>query len=128
MGSDPGLKAAAKTIDLCNNPMTKEPKLKGAARIVKEWPALDAEVRSYTDSVEERLYGFRQVETPQEKAAREAAEKAAKEAAAAGGGGGGGGEGSESEESEESEEEEGGGGGGGGGADDDDDDETKAEL
>ena len=39
-------KAAAKTIDLCNNPMTKEPKLKGAARIVKEWPSLDAEVRA----------------------------------------------------------------------------------
>ena len=101
-------KPSAKTIDLCNNPMTKEPKLQAAARIVKEWPALDAEVRSYTDSVEERLYGFKQVETPQEKAAREAAEKAAREAAAAGGGG----EGSE-------EESEGGG---------DDDDETKAEL
>ena len=27
-----------KTIDLCNNPMTKEPKLLGAARIVREWP------------------------------------------------------------------------------------------
>jgi UDP-glucose:glycoprotein glucosyltransferase len=96
-------KAAAKTIDLCNNPMTKEPKLKGAARIVKEWPALDAEVRGYTDAVEERLYGFKQVETPQEKAAREAAEAAAKEAAL-GDGDGGGAEGG------------------------DDDDETKAEL
>ena len=41
-------KAAAKTIDLCNNPLTKEPKLEGARRIVAEWPALDAEQRSFT--------------------------------------------------------------------------------
>lgn len=105
-------KSAAKTIDLCNNPMTKEPKLKGAARIVKEWPSLDAEVRGYTDAVEERLYGFKQVETPQEKAAREAAEKAAKEAAALGEGDGEGGA----------------GGVEGGGGDGDGDEETKDEL
>ena len=80
----PSSEAAAKTIDLCNNPMTKEPKLKGAARIVKEWPSLDAEVRAFTDAVEQRLYGSVQVETPQEKAAREAAEEeAAAEAAGA---------------------------------------------
>ena len=79
-------KSSAKTIDLCNNPMTKEPKLKGAARIVKEWPSLDAEVRGFTDDVEQRLYGSKQVETPQEKAAREAAERAALgETGAAGG-------------------------------------------
>jgi UDP-glucose:glycoprotein glucosyltransferase len=65
-------KAAAKTIDLCNNPMTKEPKLLGAARIVHEWPSLDKE-----DSVEKRIYGEARTETPQERAAREAAEKAA---------------------------------------------------
>ena len=41
-------KATAKTIDLCNNPLTKEPKLDGARRIVKEWPALDAEQRTFT--------------------------------------------------------------------------------
>ena len=69
-------KAAAKTIDLCNNPMTKEPKLAGAARIVREWPDLDAEVRAFTDAVERRLYGRAQAETPQEKAAREAVEAA----------------------------------------------------
>jgi len=34
-------KAKAKTIDLCNNPKTKEPKLAGARRIVDEWPAYD---------------------------------------------------------------------------------------
>lgn len=45
-------KAAAKTIDLCNNPLTKEPKLVGAARIVSEWTELDNEVRAYTSEVE----------------------------------------------------------------------------
>ena len=41
----------AKTIDLCNNPLTKEPKLAGARRIVAEWPALDAEVTAFTAQV-----------------------------------------------------------------------------
>jgi hypothetical protein len=41
-------KKAAKTIDLCNNPMTKEPKLDQAKRIVSEWVELD-ELRSKTD-------------------------------------------------------------------------------
>ena len=36
-------KAKAKTIDLCNNPATKEPKLQAAKRIVKEWEDLDRE-------------------------------------------------------------------------------------
>ena len=70
-------KAAAKTIDLCNNPMTKEPKLLGAARIVREWPSLDGEVRAFTDVVERRIYGAARTETPQERGARLAAEKAA---------------------------------------------------
>lgn len=48
-------KSAAKTIDLCNNPLTKEPKLEGARRIVQEWPGLDAEVRAFTERVEERM-------------------------------------------------------------------------
>ena len=43
--------ATAKTIDLCNNPLTKEPKLAGARRIVAEWPALDAEVIAFTAQV-----------------------------------------------------------------------------
>lgn len=42
----------AKTIDLCNNPLTKEPKLQGARRIVSEWPALDEEARSFTSQVQ----------------------------------------------------------------------------
>ncbi|KAG9456989.1 hypothetical protein H6P81_001497 [Aristolochia fimbriata] len=41
-------KSKAKTIDLCNNPMTKEPKLLGAKRIVAEWPDLDVEARQLT--------------------------------------------------------------------------------
>merc|ERR1711871_1552780 len=36
-------KKRAKTIDLCNNPLTKEPKLDGARRIVPEWVELDEE-------------------------------------------------------------------------------------
>ncbi|KXS19757.1 glycosyltransferase family 24 protein [Gonapodya prolifera JEL478] len=34
----------AKTIDLCNNPMTKEPKLDRAKRRIPEWAVYDAEV------------------------------------------------------------------------------------
>lgn len=41
-------KAKAKTIDLCNNPMTKEPKLQSAKRILPEWVGLDEEARRVT--------------------------------------------------------------------------------
>jgi len=41
-----GSKAKAKTIDLCNNPETKEPKLDAAVRIVKEWSEIDEEVKA----------------------------------------------------------------------------------
>ncbi|KAL2942987.1 UDP-glucose:glycoprotein glucosyltransferase [Bienertia sinuspersici] len=44
-------KPKAKTIDLCNNPMTKEPKLQGARRIVSEWPDLDLEARQFTAKI-----------------------------------------------------------------------------
>ncbi|KDP38843.1 hypothetical protein JCGZ_05000 [Jatropha curcas] len=44
-------KAKAKTIDLCNNPMTKEPKLQGARRIVSEWVDLDSEARQFTAKI-----------------------------------------------------------------------------
>ncbi|CDO97566.1 unnamed protein product [Coffea canephora] len=44
-------KSKAKTIDLCNNPMTKEPKLQGAKRIVAEWPDLDLEARQFTAKI-----------------------------------------------------------------------------
>eukprot|EP00897_Mesotaenium_endlicherianum_P001330 jgi/Mesen1/1224/ME000129S00327 len=45
-------KKYARTIDLCNNPMTKEPKLEGARRIVAEWPALDEEQRRFVERLE----------------------------------------------------------------------------
>lgn len=48
-------KAAAKTIDLCNNPETKEPKLQAARRIVPEWSSYDDEVARFTASVRQRL-------------------------------------------------------------------------
>uniref|UniRef100_A0A8C5R9B1 Glucosyltransferase 24 catalytic domain-containing protein n=1 Tax=Laticauda laticaudata TaxID=8630 RepID=A0A8C5R9B1_LATLA len=38
-------KAKAKTIDLCNNPKTKEPKLEAAIRIVPEWIDYDSEIQ-----------------------------------------------------------------------------------
>lgn len=38
----------ARTIDLCNNPLTKEPKLTGARRIIREWPDLNREAQEFT--------------------------------------------------------------------------------
>ena len=38
-------KAKAKTIDLCNNPLTKEPKLEAAVRLVPEWTEIDEEIK-----------------------------------------------------------------------------------
>uniref|UniRef100_A0A8B9JIQ4 UDP-glucose ceramide glucosyltransferase-like 1 n=1 Tax=Astyanax mexicanus TaxID=7994 RepID=A0A8B9JIQ4_ASTMX len=40
---DDSSKKNAKTIDLCNNPQTKEPKLQAAVRIVSEWTDYDQE-------------------------------------------------------------------------------------
>lgn len=45
-------RTAAKTIDLCNNPHTKEPKLVGAKRIIGEWQALNDEVERFAHSVD----------------------------------------------------------------------------
>ena len=42
----------AKTIDLCNNPLTKEPKLQSARRIIAEWPHLNREAEEFTAAVE----------------------------------------------------------------------------
>ncbi|XP_063475057.1 UDP-glucose:glycoprotein glucosyltransferase 2 isoform X6 [Symphalangus syndactylus] len=47
-------KQRAKTIDLCNNPKTKEPKLEAAARIVPEWVEYDAEIRQLLDHLENK--------------------------------------------------------------------------
>ncbi|KAI3931757.1 hypothetical protein MKW98_012167, partial [Papaver atlanticum] len=43
--------ARAKTIDLCNNPMRKDPKLQGAKRIVTEWPDLDLKACRFTAKI-----------------------------------------------------------------------------
>ncbi|KAL3084473.1 hypothetical protein niasHS_009244 [Heterodera schachtii] len=49
-------KDSAKTIDLCNNPLTKEPKLDSAVRIVSEWTELDNEIkRLLTSSSNNRI-------------------------------------------------------------------------
>ena len=50
-----GTKGRAKTIDLCNNPRTKEPKLSAARRIIAEWPALDAEQAAATAEIEAEI-------------------------------------------------------------------------
>ncbi|KAJ3592196.1 hypothetical protein NHX12_007324 [Muraenolepis orangiensis] len=42
---DDSSKGSAKTIDLCNNPRTKEPKLMAAARIVPEWVGYDEDIK-----------------------------------------------------------------------------------
>ncbi|XP_005374154.1 PREDICTED: UDP-glucose:glycoprotein glucosyltransferase 2 isoform X1 [Chinchilla lanigera] len=47
-------KQRAKTIDLCNNPKTKEPKLKAAARIIPEWVEYDTEIRQLLDHLENK--------------------------------------------------------------------------
>lgn len=43
--SDESLKEA-RTIDLCNNPLTKEPKLERARRQVPEWTVYDEEIEA----------------------------------------------------------------------------------
>jgi hypothetical protein len=45
----------AKTIDLCNNPKTKEPKLSAARRILPEWEGLDQDQAVATARAEELL-------------------------------------------------------------------------
>ena len=35
----------------CNNPMTKEPKLKAAMRIVPEWKVYDYEIKVFWDTI-----------------------------------------------------------------------------
>ncbi|WAR62210.1 hypothetical protein PtB15_14B305 [Puccinia triticina] len=54
--SDEGLKTA-KTIDLCNNPLTHEPKLKRARRLIPEWDAYDQEVAGLASRVKKNTHG-----------------------------------------------------------------------
>ncbi|KAI5628521.1 UDP-glucose:glycoprotein glucosyltransferase 2 isoform X3 [Silurus asotus] len=51
---DDASKSSAKTIDLCNNPKTKEPKLSAAVRIVPEWAGYDNEIKQHLKTVKDR--------------------------------------------------------------------------
>ena len=44
-------KINAKTIDICNNPLTKEPKLVAAKRIVSEWNEYDNEIKNFLKGI-----------------------------------------------------------------------------
>jgi len=48
---DKGSLATAKSIDLCNNPLTKEPKLDAARRIVSEWTDYDEEISKFANEL-----------------------------------------------------------------------------
>lgn len=52
---------AAKTIDLCNNPQTKEPKLERARRQVPEWTAYDDEIAGVARRYKEQQQAGRSV-------------------------------------------------------------------
>lgn len=43
----------AKTIDLCNNPQTKEAKLTAAQRIVPEWKDYDTEIKNLMNRIDD---------------------------------------------------------------------------
>jgi len=45
-------KSSAKTIDLCNNPLTKEPKLERAQRIAPEWNEYDMKLKKILEGVD----------------------------------------------------------------------------
>ncbi|XP_062861510.1 UDP-glucose:glycoprotein glucosyltransferase 2 [Trichomycterus rosablanca] len=51
---DDASKTTAKTIDLCNNPKTKEPKLSAAVRIVSEWSQYDSQIKQLMKRVQEQ--------------------------------------------------------------------------
>ncbi len=46
--------ANAKSIDLCNNPLTKEPKLMAARRIVSEWTSYDDEMTQLSEDLKDK--------------------------------------------------------------------------
>ncbi|XP_028131393.1 UDP-glucose:glycoprotein glucosyltransferase [Diabrotica virgifera virgifera] len=52
---DDASKDKAKTIDLCNNPMTKEAKLTAAVRILPEWKGYDDEIRNLQKKIDSGL-------------------------------------------------------------------------
>ncbi|XDV30422.1 hypothetical protein PO909_033347 [Leuciscus waleckii] len=62
---DDNSKATAKTIDLCNNPKTKEPKLSAAVRIVPEWSEYDNEIKQFLKQVKDQKEKITGKPTPQ---------------------------------------------------------------
>ncbi|KAI1899151.1 hypothetical protein AGOR_G00058600 [Albula goreensis] len=61
-------KPKAKTIDLCNNPRTKEPKLTAAMRIVPEWTEYDSAIKQLLKNVkEQRATGVKVQRSPSPK-------------------------------------------------------------
>ncbi|KAF7287176.1 hypothetical protein GWI33_002543 [Rhynchophorus ferrugineus] len=60
---DDASKAKAKTIDLCNNPLTKEAKLSAAIRILPEWKGYDEEVRELQKKIDSGLFDDDSVES-----------------------------------------------------------------
>ncbi|XP_060516530.1 UDP-glucose:glycoprotein glucosyltransferase isoform X2 [Cylas formicarius] len=52
---DDSSKERAKTIDLCNNPLTKEAKLSAAMRILPEWKDYDNEIRTLQKKIDSGL-------------------------------------------------------------------------
>ncbi|KAI0980446.1 hypothetical protein GJ496_004338 [Pomphorhynchus laevis] len=60
---DDASKSKAKTIDLCNNPMTKEPKLQSARRIIKEWDSYDQEIRNFMNNLDNEQFSDKQAQT-----------------------------------------------------------------
>ncbi|XP_059895884.1 UDP-glucose:glycoprotein glucosyltransferase-like [Gadus macrocephalus] len=56
---DDASKGKAKTIDLCNNPRTKEPKLTAAARIVPEWVEYDNDIKRLLRRIQDGRGGRR---------------------------------------------------------------------
>ncbi|XP_011488137.1 UDP-glucose:glycoprotein glucosyltransferase 2 isoform X3 [Oryzias latipes] len=68
---DDSSKQTAKTIDLCNNPKTKEPKLTAAARIVPEWVEYDSEIKGLLRKVQKQEETAAQRQTPSSSSAKE---------------------------------------------------------
>uniref|UniRef100_A0A8C7TZY7 UDP-glucose ceramide glucosyltransferase-like 1 n=1 Tax=Oncorhynchus mykiss TaxID=8022 RepID=A0A8C7TZY7_ONCMY len=60
---DNASKTTAKTIDLCNNPKTKEPKLSAAVRIVPEWVEYDNKIKQLLRDVQEQKDNDRATQT-----------------------------------------------------------------
>lgn len=72
--SDDGLKRA-RTIDLCNNPLTKEPKINRAKRQIPEWVQYNDEVNQLADKMREELLEKEKEEEKQRQHLRENLER-----------------------------------------------------